>query len=395
YWNGDINWASAKDIASNRERYIYSTERTITELGIQNSSARICSKGTIVITSRGTVGKMAILPFDMSFNQTCYGLVVKENTDYLYIFYSLIYSLQNIESLTYGTVFDTITMKTFDKIFLPYPDKKIRKTIASILDILDSKIELNKSKNRTLESLAHSLFLSWFVHFDPFQEEEFIDSELGPIPKGWKVERLEKIIEIQNGFQFRTYMLKSEVTINRVIKIKNINNGTVNALNTEFIEEDFANSLDRKFIISPPAILIALTGANIGKIGILSYSTEKLWLNYRLGLIQPKVDCSDFVAYLLLIQNKYQHQIISYAQGSAQPNIGTSVIKKFKFIYPSPIVFTKFLEIIKPIYNKIVENLMEIETFSSLRDLLLPQLLSGKLRIKNPKHFLEEISNEN
>ena len=87
YWGGDVKWASAKDISNCNSRYIYETERRITKEGVEDSSAKILPKDTIILTSRGTVGKVALLPESMSFNQTCYGLKAKDDADALFLYY--------------------------------------------------------------------------------------------------------------------------------------------------------------------------------------------------------------------------------------------------------------------------------------------------------------------
>lgn len=108
YWGGNIKWASAKDIANCKSRYIHETEKTITPEGLEKSAAKLLPRNTIVITSRGTVGKICLLPYPMAFNQTCYGLIARNGLDPLYLFYKLKTLMGQINSLSYGTVFDTI-----------------------------------------------------------------------------------------------------------------------------------------------------------------------------------------------------------------------------------------------------------------------------------------------
>src|SRR5690606_4827724 len=169
YWEGGtIPWATAKDIASTNGRFIYGTEKRITWQGLANSAAKLLPLGTIVITARGTVGAIARLGREMTFNQTCYGLVPRGDdisADYLY--YALNATLAEARALTYGTVFETITKKTFDSWNIPLPPLTEQRCIARILGTLDDKIELNRRMNETLEAMAQALFKSWFVDFDP------------------------------------------------------------------------------------------------------------------------------------------------------------------------------------------------------------------------------------
>lgn len=80
YWGGNINWLSVKDF-NNENRYVYSTEKTITEEGLNNSSTKLLKKDDIIISARGTVGELAMIPFPMAFNQSCYGIRAKEGID--------------------------------------------------------------------------------------------------------------------------------------------------------------------------------------------------------------------------------------------------------------------------------------------------------------------------
>ena len=191
YWGGTINWASAKDISNCKGRYIYETEKTITQEGLKNSAAKLLPKNTIVITSMGTVGEMCLLPYPMSFNQTCYGLITKEGVDPLFLFYKLKTLMGKINSLSYGTVFDTITKRTFDDLRITLPPLPEQQKIASSLSAFDDKIELNERMNHTLEEMASAIFKSWFVDFEPFPDGEFEYNEERDkeIPKGWKVGR--------------------------------------------------------------------------------------------------------------------------------------------------------------------------------------------------------------
>ena len=124
-------------------------------------------KGTVVITARGTVGALAQLRGEMTFNQTCYAILPKDGLDGNFLFYALKGTLPEMRSLTYGTVFETITRRTFDNWQIPLPPLPEQRAIAHILGTLDDKIELNRRMNETLEAMARALFKSWFVDFDP------------------------------------------------------------------------------------------------------------------------------------------------------------------------------------------------------------------------------------
>ena len=150
YWNGNIPWLSVKDF-NNDLRYVYKTEKTITELGLLNSSTKMLQRNDVIISARGTVGEIASIPFPMAFNQSCYGLRAKQSiidSDFLY--YLLKYSVNTLKKNTHGSVFDTITRGTFESIEGDIPSFDSQKRIASMLSDIDRKIELNTQINNNL-----------------------------------------------------------------------------------------------------------------------------------------------------------------------------------------------------------------------------------------------------
>ncbi len=167
YWCGNIPWATAKDVAAVSGRYLLQAQEFISETGLNNSAAKLMPAGTVIITARGTVGALAQLGQAMAFNQTCYGLRPVDSLDNNYLFYALKGTLTEMRALTYGTVFETITTKTFDHWMIPLPHLPEQRAIAHILGTLDDKIELNRRMSETLEQMARALFKAWFIDFDP------------------------------------------------------------------------------------------------------------------------------------------------------------------------------------------------------------------------------------
>lgn len=150
YWNGKIPWLSVKDF-NNDYRYVYQTEKNITELGLENSSTNLLQEGDVIISARGTVGEIATIPFPMAFNQSCYGLRARKNiitADFLY--YVIKNNIFRLKKNTHGSVFDTITRETFDGIEVDIPDIEEQKIVTSILGNYDEKIELIRVINNNL-----------------------------------------------------------------------------------------------------------------------------------------------------------------------------------------------------------------------------------------------------
>lgn len=160
YWNGSIPWLSVKDFCGDK-KYVYNTEKSITVEGLNNSSTKLLHKDNIIISARGTVGELAMIPYDMAFNQSCFGLIPKGNNDPHFVYYLLKDKVRSLKSQTQGSVFDTITKATFDRIECADYSEEDQRRIASILSSLDRMIELNNKINADLEEMAQAIFKNW------------------------------------------------------------------------------------------------------------------------------------------------------------------------------------------------------------------------------------------
>ncbi len=149
YWDGDIPWLSVKDF-NNDNRYVYTTEKHISQMGLENSSTKLLQRDDIIISARGTVGEMAMIPFPMAFNQSCYGIRAKEGTDKVFLYYLLKQSISMLKQLTHGSVFDTITRDTFANLTVSVPPIETQRAIAGMLSAIDDKIECNQQINDNL-----------------------------------------------------------------------------------------------------------------------------------------------------------------------------------------------------------------------------------------------------
>src|SRR5699024_3487640 len=168
YWeNGNIGWLSVTDF-NNDDRYVYTSEKKITQLGVEESSTKLLGRGDIIISARGTVGVLAQIGKPMCFNQSCFGIRGKEeivDTDFLY--YALKNYVEHIIRRSHGSVFNTINLASFRLMELEIPNLiSTQKRIAKTLSDLDAKIELNNKINQELEAMAKTLYDYWFVQFD-------------------------------------------------------------------------------------------------------------------------------------------------------------------------------------------------------------------------------------
>lgn len=255
-----------------------------------------------------------------------------------------------------------VPKEAFNDLLLFLPPLPEQIAIAEVLSSLDNKIDLLHRQNTTLEKMAETLFRRWFV------EEDNNDT-------------ISQLIEIQNGYAFKSVDFK-EAGSNGVIKIKNISGGMIDIESTDFVSEDVVLPIQSKFQLFSGDILIAMTGAEIGKLGIIPNTNKKLLLNQRVGLLKEKYEGSKYLAYLQLKSEYGQDYIENTATGSAQPNISGTGIENcgFPFLFVDDIKL--YSSLVKEYYYKVISNLGHISTLTLLRNTLLPKLMSGETRVE-------------
>ena len=368
YWDGNIPWLSVKDF-NNDQRYVYKTEKTITEKGLEKSSTNILQNGDIIISARGTVGELAIIPFEMAFNQSCYGIRTKKVLDNEFLYYFLKNSINFLKKNTHGSVFDTITKDTLSSLVIYLPPLDIQKKIAGVLGALDDKIELNNKINQNLEAQAQALFKSWFIDFEPFG---------GKMPNDWKECCLGDICECLLGG-----------TPNRNIPeywngdIPWINSGEVNNFRivkpSEYISK-LGLSKSATKLLPEKTTVIAITGATLGQVSLLEI---KACANQSVvGILQnsdmPYEFIFPFIKYNIL-------DLISHQTGGAQQHINKQNVEHMYVLKPAKDVLLKYKKTLEPLYKMIAKNCFENIRFAELRDTLLPKLMNGEIDVDNVK----------
>ncbi len=157
YWNGDIEWVSAKDVGNVSGIFLLDTEKKITQAGVDNSSTKLLPAKTTIVTARGTVGAHCILGRPMTMNQTNYGLKAKESIGDYFVYFSLSEMVEQLRQQSYGTIFDTITTKTFQSALCAQPSIGVIQEFEDQVAPLMDAILNNQKESRTLGSLRDTL----------------------------------------------------------------------------------------------------------------------------------------------------------------------------------------------------------------------------------------------
>jgi len=211
--------------------------------------------------------------------------------------------------------------------------------------------------------------------------DELEESEIGEVPKGWENGNLGNICSVQGGYAFKSKLFKEEGY--PVVKIKNINEDyTVDLKNGQFLSAK--DSIDKEtYELIDGDYVLAMTGATVGKRGIIVSNSEKVMLNQRVAKFESeqfKGNINWFIHSAFLATN-LKDQIVNIARGSAQPNISASGIESAELIIPSNSIIEEFLNIADPLFKKWIANYKQNEILSSLRATLLPKLISGEVEV--------------
>ncbi|WPO77792.1 restriction endonuclease subunit S [Flavobacterium sp. KACC 22761] len=321
---------------------------------------------------------------DGYLNQHIFKVVPKEYVTADFIYYLLKYIKPEIIRIAKDkqtTGLGHITQGDMKNFIVSYPTITEQNKIVSYIKSIDEKIGNNLETNQTLEEIARTLFREWFINFNfPNTSGNLKQSEVGEIPESWCINSIGEICYVQNGYAFKSKDFQEQGEIG-IIKIKNISGNVVDIQNTDFVDASVVSFLDNKFKIESGSLLIAMTGAEVGKIGLVPLTNKSLWLNQRVGMFKEKIACGNLFIYLLLSSETYQNTIQNSASGSAQPNISASAIESIRTIIPPAELIEAFGKTVKPMFEKILDNLAENEILKTTRDSLLPKLMSGEIEV--------------
>ena len=392
YWGGDIPWATAKDVAAISSRYLDQVQECITEQGLESSAAKLMPEGTVVITARGTVGALAQLRREMAFNQTCYAILPKDELDSNFLFYSLKGTLSEMRSLTYGTVFETITKRTFDNWKIPLPPLPEQRAIAHILGILDDKIELNRRENETLEEMGRAIFKDWFVDFGPTRAKmegrdtglppevaalfpaRLVESELGEVPEGWEVVPLPEVIEVNPPRSLR----RREVA--PYLDMANI--PTRGHVPDTVIDRPFGSGM--RFTNGDTLVARITPCLENGKTAYVDFLLPDQigWGSTEYIVMRPMPPLPNEFAYCLARSARFREFAIQNMTGTSdRQRVPAKALSQFLLPSPPEPIAARFGKVVQPLFSRASEAVSESRTLAALRDALLPKLVSGEMKV--------------
>jgi len=357
---------------------------------------RLCKKGEILFCVRGsTTGRMNWADREYALGRGLASISHKFGEEYNHFLMYLIQSnLDSILKITSGSTFPNLTGDMLNSFEFVVPDKNTQKQISKFLLFLDSKIALNNRINTELEAMAKTMYDYWFVQFDfPNSEGKPYKSSGGKmvwseelnreVPEGWEVGIIGDYCPSTGGFAFKSEWWTNEGV--SVVKIKDIQENYTIDLNDLAKVDLIDKKVDDKFKAKAGDILIAMTGATVGKYAIVPKTEYSIYVNQRVGFFNLGLEPTKKLPYLInsLNQSYFREAIFTLASGAAQPNISNEQINNIQLIKPRNEIVNQYNSQLESAYQKILNNQQENLNLSSLRDWLLPMLMNGQVKVNS------------
>ncbi len=381
YWDGNIPWLTPKDLSSHTGMYVKRGERSITKAGLDGSSAKIVPPGTVLFTSRAPIGYLAIAEQAISTNQGFKSLVLNTEQDNRFFYYLLRFHTPDIEAIATGSTFKEISGSALGSFEVTIPSYGEQTKIADILTTLDDRIELLRETNATLEAIAQALFKSWFVDFDPVRAKQegrepegmdadtaalfpdsFEESELGLVPKGWKIGKVDNIL---SRLSAKVRYTKDQIITDGVIPIYEQGAGILLGYHNgpaQFL----ADERNPAFIFGDHTCVTHL-------------SCEPFDISQNVIPLKGKDRATLWVYYAVKDKQAFQEYRRHWME---------LIVKDI--VIPTPQICEAYANIVSIYHLKMESNVHQLRTITSIRDTLLPRLISGQLRIPEAEALIEE-----
>jgi type I restriction enzyme S subunit len=392
YYGGETPFITPTDMDG--RKVIASTQRYLTEEGVQSVRSSLIPKGTVFVSCIGSdMGKVGIAGSRSVTNQQINSIIVELPNDPEYVYYHLTTRKEELQRLaTSGSAQPILNKGHFSEIDIILPSPAEQRAIAHILGTLDDKIELNHRINQTLEAMVQALFKSWFVDFEPFRAQGMQDSPLGEIPVGWRVGKLEEIAYFIKGVSYRSDDLQdSDVAL---VTLKSVARG--GGYQPQGLKP-YTGEYESEQELRPGEVIVAHTDLTqkaevLGRaVRVQAHpAVRTLVASLDLVIVRPtQHKASNEFLYGLLSRDEFQEHAYGYANGTTVLHLSTKALPEYQCIIPPPNIISDYTRIISPLYQLFDSNEMQSSILVSIRDILLPKLLSGEIRVKDAEKFVE------
>lgn len=375
YYNpGTIPWLKTKEVNYCR---ITETENYISEKGLNNSSAKIIPKNSVIMAMYGqgdTAGRVAINKIPLTTNQACCNLIInKEKADYNFVYYKLSTLYDTIVALKSGGAQPNLNAGKVKGLEITLPQLPTQQKIAAVLGAYDDLIENNRKQIKLLEEAAQKLYKEWFVklNFPGHETTKIVDG----IPEGWKKGTLNDFGIIITG---KTPSTKNENYYGGdipFVKIPDMHKGIFTIKTEEYLTIEGANTQKNKFIPSESLIVSC-----IGTAGLVNIAYEECQTNQQINsIVCTKKENVYYLYYFLKSQKEYLNALGS--NGATMVNVNKEKFGNVEVLIPNDKILERFAVITKPYFDKIKNCQLSIFNSQSARDKLLPKLMNGEIYV--------------
>ena len=367
-YGGTIPFLTPSDDMS--VKHVVFTKKTLSEKGVAEVKNCLLPCGAVCVSCIGSdLGKVVITTGDTITNQQINSIIVNENNNNDFVYYLLTIVGRELNRISKtSTAVPIINKSTFSSYEIKIPDLFTQQEIAGILSSLDAKIETNNKLNEKLEEMAQAIFRSWFVDFEPFKDKPFHETELGMIPEGWNVCCLGDI----------TKQTKEKVGSNRFLKVLSpINTGELTLSEDFFTKQVYSKDISKYILVRKNNFAYNPARVNIGSLGRNEYDFD--------GCVSPVYVVFEVIKEyenffdLFRRQKTFINSVISLAIGGVRQSLSYNDFSYIKLVVPPKNVIEKFNDIYSELDKLIKTKKIENERLASLRDTLLPRLMSGEL----------------
>lgn len=398
YWGGDVPWIGIRDATGNHGRTIYDTIQHTNELGIANSSARILPENTVCLSRTASVGYVVVMGRPMATSQDFVNWVCSSKLDHRFLKYVLLSERSAFLRFASGTTHQTIYFPEVKAFHICLPSPGEQGAIGHILQTLDDKIEVNRRMSATLEAMARALFQSWIVDFEPVRSkaerrdtgiptslaalfpDRLVETEHGEVPEGWDVKPLSEIAEFLNGLALQKYPASDPADSLPVVKIAELRNGVT-------AKSDRASrDVPDKYVVNDGDFLFSWSGSLLAKF----WTEGEGALNQHLFKVSSDRYPAWFYAEWVQVHLE-EFQRIAAFKATTMGHIQRGHLQAAMTNCPPDDVLEKLGQVISPLVERGVQAELESRALAALRDNLLPQLMSGELRVKDAETFLDRV----
>ena len=397
FGQGECAFIRAADMDDGR--VLFDSAQRINDQALARIRKGIGQGGDVLFSHKGTVGKLALVPLDAppfvcSPQTTFWRTLNEERLDrrYLYCFMrSSAFTDQWMARSNETDMAAYVSLTAQRQLNVALPEMDEQRAIAGVLGVLDDKIEQNRRTARALERLARAIFRAWFVHFDPVKAkaggttsfpsmpQEFfnalptrlVDSEIGPVPEGWKLKPIATIATFLNGLALQKYPPRGDGEDLCVVKIAQLRKGS--AEGAAWANSDVAE----QYVIGDGDLLFSWSGT----------LEAEFWFGGKGALNQHlfKVTSSHFPSwfcFLWIRQHLPWFRAIAASKATTMGHIKRGHLQETPVVVPPNEVLHEANEVIGPIYDLFGQLMIESRKLAAMRDVLLPKLLSGELRVR-------------